>query len=148
MLFYCLAYSSTLKMVAIWSFKTPIDFQRITWNYMSEDRTLQRTSNPIFTKHFNPCHYIYNIYTVTKISTLNVRYISDCGRAGKRIPNTFYSLIKIIPRLEKTETYSPFISDYGLYSLYLHTHYSKECCNKFLHLIKTFHTNVHDIEHT
>jgi hypothetical protein len=36
----CLAYSSTLKMEAICSSETSVDFQRTTWRYIPEDRTL------------------------------------------------------------------------------------------------------------
>jgi hypothetical protein len=36
----CLAYSSTLKMAATCSSETSVDFQRITWRYIPEDRTL------------------------------------------------------------------------------------------------------------
>jgi hypothetical protein len=36
----CSAYSSTLKMEAIWSSETTVDFQRTTRRYISEDITL------------------------------------------------------------------------------------------------------------
>jgi hypothetical protein len=37
----CSAYSSTLKMEAICSSETLVDFQRTTWRYIPEDSTLQ-----------------------------------------------------------------------------------------------------------
>jgi hypothetical protein len=40
MLVSCLAYSVTLKMEATCSSKTLVDFQRTTWHYIPEDRTL------------------------------------------------------------------------------------------------------------
>jgi hypothetical protein len=40
MLISCLAYFSTLKMEAACSSETPVDFQRTTWRYIPEDRTL------------------------------------------------------------------------------------------------------------
>jgi hypothetical protein len=36
----CLAYSSILKMEVICSSETSFDFQRTTWRYVAEDRTL------------------------------------------------------------------------------------------------------------
>jgi hypothetical protein len=38
----CSAYSSTLKMDATCSFETSVDFQRTTWRYIPEYRTLYR----------------------------------------------------------------------------------------------------------
>jgi hypothetical protein len=40
MLVSCLAYSSTLKMVAACSSETSVDFQRIAWYYIPDGRTL------------------------------------------------------------------------------------------------------------
>jgi hypothetical protein len=40
MLVSCLAYSSTLNMEAICSSENSVNFQRTTWHYISEDRTL------------------------------------------------------------------------------------------------------------
>jgi hypothetical protein len=39
-LFYCLVYSSTLKMEAIYSSETSVDSQRTEGRYIPEDRTL------------------------------------------------------------------------------------------------------------
>jgi hypothetical protein len=36
----CLSYSSTLKMEALCSSETSIEFQRTTWRYIREERTL------------------------------------------------------------------------------------------------------------
>jgi hypothetical protein len=36
----CLAYSSTLKIEAIYSYETLVEFQRDTWRYIPEDITL------------------------------------------------------------------------------------------------------------
>jgi hypothetical protein len=50
----------------------------------------------------------------------------------KRVLIQFFYSNKIIPRLEKPETYSLFVADYGLYSLYLHTtarNIAVFCCN-------------------
>lgn len=33
----CLAYSSDLKMEAVRSFETPVNFHQTTWRYISED---------------------------------------------------------------------------------------------------------------
>jgi hypothetical protein len=41
MLLSCLFYSLTLKMEEMYSSETSIDFQRTTWRYIAEDRTLQ-----------------------------------------------------------------------------------------------------------
>jgi hypothetical protein len=40
MLVSCLAFSSTLKMETACSFEMSVDFQRITWRYILEGRTL------------------------------------------------------------------------------------------------------------
>jgi hypothetical protein len=40
----CLAYSSTLNVEARCSSETSVDFQRITWRYMQENRTLNHCS--------------------------------------------------------------------------------------------------------
>jgi hypothetical protein len=40
MLGFCLVYSSTLKIEVICSSETSVDFQRTTWRYIPEDRTL------------------------------------------------------------------------------------------------------------
>jgi hypothetical protein len=37
----CQVYSSTMKMEAIYSSGTSVDFQRTKWQYIPEDRTLQ-----------------------------------------------------------------------------------------------------------
>jgi hypothetical protein len=44
MLVSCLAYSSTLKMEAIFSSKTSLDLQRTTWCYVAEDTKLHKHS--------------------------------------------------------------------------------------------------------
>jgi hypothetical protein len=41
MLVSCFGISSTLKMEAIFSSETPVDFQRTTQRYIPGDRTLQ-----------------------------------------------------------------------------------------------------------
>lgn len=57
MLLYCSGYSSILNMEAILSSETADDFQRTTWHYVLEDKTVQKhsceTSNPTFIKFFN-----------------------------------------------------------------------------------------------
>jgi hypothetical protein len=45
MLVPCSAYSSTLKIEAISSSETSVDFQRTTWRYVPEDRTLKIIAN-------------------------------------------------------------------------------------------------------
>jgi hypothetical protein len=37
----CLAYSSIVKMVATCSSQTSVDFQRTTWRYIPDKRTLK-----------------------------------------------------------------------------------------------------------
>jgi hypothetical protein len=44
MLISCLDISSTLKMEAIYSSETPVDFQRITQRYIPDDRTFLITA--------------------------------------------------------------------------------------------------------
>jgi hypothetical protein len=44
MLVSCLVYSSTLKMEATCSSVTSVDFRRITWHYIPEERTLDNHS--------------------------------------------------------------------------------------------------------
>jgi hypothetical protein len=39
-LLFCLSYFSTLQMDVTWSPEISADFQRISWQYISEDRTL------------------------------------------------------------------------------------------------------------
>jgi hypothetical protein len=57
MLISCLAYPSTLKMEVTCSTETSVDFQRTTWRYIPEDRTLHNhrcenvkscKNNPVF----------------------------------------------------------------------------------------------------
>jgi hypothetical protein len=63
----CSAYSSTMKMEAICSFETSVDFQRTTRRYIPEDTilllitTAVRTSNPIeyFVNHTTAKHIGY-----------------------------------------------------------------------------------------
>jgi hypothetical protein len=64
-LFSCLAYSSTMKMVAIYSSETPVDFQRSTQHYVPEVRTLHNTD--VRTSDPTCCVYMY------------VGYIMDMG---------------------------------------------------------------------
>jgi hypothetical protein len=44
--YFCLAYSSTLKMEATFSFETLVDFRRATRRYIPEDRTVQSQLSP------------------------------------------------------------------------------------------------------
>jgi hypothetical protein len=48
MLLSCLAYSLTLKMVAICSPETFVDFHQTTLNYILEDRTFEALYNLLF----------------------------------------------------------------------------------------------------
>jgi hypothetical protein len=49
MVFFLLAYSSTLKLEVIYSSETSVDFQRTAWRYILEELFITiavRTSNP------------------------------------------------------------------------------------------------------
>jgi hypothetical protein len=74
-LFFCLqlaftlvsysAYSWTLKMEAIYSSETSVDFQRTIRRYITEDSTLGTSRS---------CHHFYNFRSTRKITTTRGRY--------------------------------------------------------------------------
>jgi hypothetical protein len=49
MLVSCLAYSSTVTVEAKYSSEIPVDFQRATWRYIPEERTLIVVIRAVFT---------------------------------------------------------------------------------------------------
>jgi hypothetical protein len=62
-LLFFLAYSSTLKTVATYSSKTSVDFQRTTWGYIPEDRSLWGSQ----TLHI--CNFVSDIFCALKITS-------------------------------------------------------------------------------
>jgi hypothetical protein len=53
------AYSCTLKMEATCSSETSVDFQRSTWRYIPEDRTLQQTPVILLAKINRCCQVVF-----------------------------------------------------------------------------------------
>jgi hypothetical protein len=60
----CSAYSSTLKVEAMYSSEAAIDFQRTTWRYIPEDSTLHNH------RFDNLKSYIDNIYYILVSTTV------------------------------------------------------------------------------
>jgi hypothetical protein len=57
MLVSCLAYSLALKIEVIYSSKTMVIFQQITWHYISEDRIIHSVARAMYL-----CNYVYLNY--------------------------------------------------------------------------------------
>jgi hypothetical protein len=84
----CSAYSSTLKMKAICSSETLVDFQRTTRRYISDDSTL----------HYHRCE-ILKSYTVYKMLKM---FLNDLA---KQFSSIYFPCVKILKESQDVTVY-------------------------------------------
>jgi hypothetical protein len=88
MLVSCLAHSSTLKIEATCSSETPVDFERTTWRYIPQDRTLALRFSHIHS-FINTIHADAQVYIVaTRADACAVSHVL-CKRGLRQIFSVF-----------------------------------------------------------